>query len=123
MTKADRETIQQLVDGQKQILGLLRGDEFGRKGLVQQQQEDEDFKVTVQSDLKTILHNQDAQMRINADIESRMKNVESFILIFQKLSKIKKSTLIWILAIGGLISTLLVKLESFLHSLNIHIRP
>lgn len=93
MTNQEREYFDSHTRKLDLILQVLQGDELGHsKGLIAEQQEDNEFRVFVKEKLNKITDNQNHQIKINERVSERLDAIEVFVSFFATLSKLKKTT-------------------------------
>jgi predicted phage-related endonuclease len=127
MTKEEKQRWDNLEKGVSEIRSALVGNtELGLRGLVERQQEDELFqqKVTgelhgIQASLRKVHSQQKSTTELQAQMDDRLKKVETFTEIFQmvwKSLKPGKKTLAWLVGIiASILSGLALIWQNFKH--------
>jgi hypothetical protein len=127
MNTKDRDIL--IEQGRKidKILEVLSGDELGSyPGLIAQQRADEEFKSRTARKLDDIIQNQQNQIKINKEqidinekVRKKLEEYDEFFLLFKKLSKIKRSTLVWIMSLLMLLGGIVYEIQHYLKTMTI----
>lgn len=97
MTKGEKEILEKQGRNIEKVLDILRGDEFGNDpGLIARQKQDEANQDRIFKSLDAITKLQEQQIKVNENIEVRMKSVEEFVSFFKALSLIRRKSIIFI---------------------------
>jgi len=127
MNAKDRQEFTELIRKLDKILEVLSGDAMGSyPGLIKQQQADEDFKSKTGKKLDSIIHNQENQIRINheqllinEEVKRKLEEYDDFFLIFKKLTKVKRVTIVWLIALLSALGALLYEVQHYIKNLTI----
>lgn len=105
MRQEERQLLEEYGKKLDRLLLIVAGDEeYGIKGLVQRQNEDEQWQKEINSDLKQIQTNQEKMFSSLQNHAKRLVIVERFYKIIQNLSKIKKKTVALVVTIASIIT-------------------
>jgi hypothetical protein len=125
MNAEDRKVLVEQGKKIDKILEVLTGDDLGSyPGLIAQQKSDEEYKVKTSRKLDNIIQNQEnqieinkQQLQVNESVQKKLDEYDEFFLLFKKLSKIKRSTLIWLFMILSAIGAVIYEIQHYLKHL------
>ncbi len=120
MTKEESRKLDQITDtlaahgkNIERIITSLTGDELKQyPGLIAEQKRDNEFREVIKEQLNTILQQQQVQLSINSEVKERLDSMEQFMTVIRAFSKLKKSTIYFIVAIMAGLGYLLLKFQS-----------